>query len=64
MKRIAIDVMGSDLGMEEVIRGATAVSMESDNQIQMLLVGDAKQIHRALIGTCLSSQVHRDCPYP
>ena len=50
MKRIAIDVMGSDLGTEEVVRGATAVSMEPDNQIQMLLVGDAKQIHSSLIG--------------
>ena len=50
MQRIAIDVMGSDLGVEEVIRGAITVSMESGNQIQMLLVGDAKQIHRSLIG--------------
>lgn len=50
MQRIAIDVMGSDLGVGEVVRGATAVSMEVGNQIQMLLVGDAKTIHRSLMG--------------
>ena len=50
MQRIAIDIMGSDLGVGEVVRGATAVSMEPSNQIQMLLVGDAKKIHRALMG--------------
>ena len=50
MQRIAIDVMGSDLGVGEVVRGATAVSMEPDNTIQMILVGDAKKIHRALMG--------------
>ena len=43
MQRIAIDIMGSDLGVGEVVRGATAVSMEPSNQIQMLLVGDAKR---------------------
>ena len=50
MQRIAIDVMGGDLGVDEVVRGATAVSMETDNQIQMVLVGDADQIYHSLIG--------------
>jgi len=50
MRRIAIDVMGSDLGVGEVVRGATAVSMEPDNTIQMILVGDAKKVQRSLMG--------------
>ena len=50
MQRIAIDVMGSDLGTAEMVRGATAVSMEPGNQIHMLLVGHAKEIHKALMG--------------
>ena len=50
MQRIAIDVMGGDLGVVEVVRGAMALSMEPGNEIQMLLVGDAKEIFNALMG--------------
>ncbi len=50
MVTVAIDVMGSDLGVSELIKGITALSMEADNQIQMVLVGDAKEIAKALVG--------------
>ena len=50
MSRIAIDVMGSDLGVKELVQGVAALSMEPDNDIQMLLVGDGKEIGRSLMG--------------
>ena len=50
MQRIAIDVMGGDLGVAELVKGAAALSIEPTNTIQMLLVGDAKQIATALVG--------------
>ena len=50
MQRIAIDVMGGDLGSAELVKGAAALSIEPTNTIQMILVGDAKQIASALIG--------------
>ena len=50
MQRIAIDVMGGDLGVAELVQGAAALSIEPTNTIQMLLVGDAKQIVAALVG--------------
>ena len=50
MQRIAIDVMGGDLGVAELVKGAATLSIESSNTIQMLLVGDSKKISSALIG--------------
>lgn len=45
--RIALDVMGSDLGLEATIGGAAQVSLE-DVDIDVILVGDAAQIGLAL----------------
>ncbi len=47
---IAFDVMGSDHGPAEVVRGAAALSLEAPH-IHALLVGDAKQIDAVLAET-------------
>ncbi len=47
---IAFDVMGSDHGPEEIVRGAAQLSLESQ-QLHVLLVGDAEQINAALAKT-------------
>ncbi len=44
---IAFDVMGSDHGPDEVVRGAAQLSLDAPN-IHVLLVGDAPAIDRAL----------------
>lgn len=44
---IAVDVMGSDHGPEEVVRGAALLSLESP-LIHVLLVGDRERIDQAL----------------
>jgi glycerol-3-phosphate acyltransferase PlsX len=44
---IAFDVMGSDHGPAEVVRGAARLTLESDN-LHALLVGDRAQIEHAL----------------
>ena len=48
MARIAVDVMGSDLGPAEVVQGAAQLSLET-GEIEMLLVGDQEQIISALM---------------
>ena len=50
MSRIVVDVMGSDLGVREVVVGVAQISMEPENTIHMILVGDALQIAEAFIG--------------
>ena len=47
---IAFDVMGSDHGPAEVVRGAAALSLETKN-VHALLVGDAQQIDQVLAET-------------
>src|SRR5215468_5194192 len=47
---IAFDVMGSDHGPEEVVRGAAALSLEAPH-IHALLVGDRQQIDQVLAET-------------
>lgn len=43
---IAVDTMGCDLGLEEVVAGAAALSLQGEGEI--LLVGDAERIRRSL----------------
>ena len=50
MSRIVVDVMGSDLGVKEVVVGVAQISMEPDNTIEMILVGHALEISAALVG--------------
>ena len=47
MSPIVIDVMGSDHGLEVVVRGAAQLSVEQ-NPVPMLLVGDSEHIVSAL----------------
>jgi len=47
MVRVVVDAMGGDLGLETVIDGVVHLSLE-DNDIQMVLVGDADAITYAL----------------
>lgn len=47
MARIALDVMGSDHGVSEMVAGAARLSCERQ-AIEMMLVGDAKLIQPAL----------------
>jgi glycerol-3-phosphate acyltransferase PlsX len=47
MVRVVVDAMGGDLGVETVIEGVAHLSLE-DNDIQMVLVGDADAITHAL----------------
>ena len=47
MVRVVVDAMGGDLGLETVIDGVVHLSLE-DNDIQMILVGDADAITHAL----------------
>src|SRR5688572_21270285 len=47
---IAYDVMGSDFGPEEVVRGAAQLSLEAPH-IHALLVGDREMIDRVLSET-------------
>ena len=49
MTRIAVDVMGSDRGLQEMVSGAAQLSMEASCATQMLLVGDATLITEALL---------------
>ena len=48
MARIAVDVMGSDLGPAEVVQGAAQLSLEPGD-IEMVLVGDQEAIVSALM---------------
>lgn len=48
MQRVALDVMGSDQGVMEVLRGAAQLTLEDRNEIMMLLVGDPIEIQKAL----------------
>ena len=50
MSRIVIDVMGSDLGVQEVIKGVAQISMEPNNEIHMILVGNALDIAESFVG--------------
>ena len=50
MSRVVIDVMGSDLGVQEVVHGVAQVSIEPSNDIYMILVGDALEISEAFVG--------------
>ena len=50
MVTIAFDVMGSDLGAAELVKGAAQLSLEAPH-IHPLLVGDAAQIDAALAQT-------------
>jgi glycerol-3-phosphate acyltransferase PlsX len=45
--RVIVDAMGGDLGMEAVVEGVTLLTLE-ENDIQVLLVGDADKITHAL----------------
>ena len=47
MVRVVVDAMGGDLGLETVIDGVVHLSLE-ENDIQMVLVGDADAITHAL----------------
>ena len=47
MARIALDVMGSDQGVAEIVAGAAHLSCEHQ-AIEMMLIGDAAQIQPAL----------------
>ena len=47
MPRVVVDTMGGDLGLEAVIAGVARLTLE-DNEIQLLLVGDADAISAAL----------------
>ena len=47
MPRVVVDTMGGDLGLEAVIEGVARLTLE-DNEIQLLLVGDADAISAAL----------------
>ena len=47
MARVVVDAMGGDLGLQAVLEGVSALSLET-NDIQMLLVGDADQINDEL----------------
>jgi glycerol-3-phosphate acyltransferase PlsX len=50
MSRVVIDVMGSDLGVQELVKGVAHLSMEPQNDIYMVLVGDALEISEAFVG--------------
>ena len=47
MTRVVVDAMGGDLGLQAVLEGVASLSLE-ENDIRMLLVGDADQINDAL----------------
>ena len=46
MSRVVIDVMGSDLGVQELVKGVAQLSMEPQNEVYMVLVGDALEIFK------------------
>ena len=48
VKKIAVDVMGSDLGPSEIIRGAVSSAKFLDDDCQLLLVGDSATIKQNL----------------
>jgi len=48
MPRIAVDAMGGDLAPEEIVKGVSQVSLETD--IQMVLIGHADKIQSLLDG--------------
>ncbi|MGB0641116.1 MAG: phosphate acyltransferase, partial [Myxococcota bacterium] len=47
MPRVIVDAMGGDLGLEAVVEGVARLTTE-DNDIQVVLVGDADEITSAL----------------
>lgn len=46
MSTVVLDVMGADLGLETVVKGACQLSLEEETKI--ILVGDAEQIQKVL----------------
>jgi glycerol-3-phosphate acyltransferase PlsX len=48
MPRIAVDAMGGDLAPEEIVKGVSQVSLETD--IQMVLIGHADKVQSLLDG--------------
>ena len=57
MSRVVIDVMGSDLGVQELVKGVAQLSMEPQNEVYMILVGDALKFLKPR-WYCLSSKIH------
>lgn len=49
MATVVLDVMGADLGLETVVKGACQLSLEDDTEV--ILVGDAEQIQQVLLRT-------------
>ena len=47
--RVAVDVMGSDLGVLEVVDGAAMISLDSSSDINVVLVGSLQEINAALM---------------
>ena len=46
MSTVVLDVMGADLGLETVVKGACQLSLEKETKI--ILVGDAEHIQKVL----------------
>jgi phosphate acyltransferase len=46
--KIALDVMGSDIGVAEIVAGAAMITVEPNSTIEVTLVGDAVQIDHSL----------------